>query len=238
MTKQSQYLAISPKRFEAFLTSLVNFHWQEPAPILDDRDFNRFMEKFAAEFGLYDSRFLRAFFGENVTKEQALGMASTLIPNRTSFETGALRFLCLLFRAAWVESDPKVRQWAWVRLRSKLARSFYSAEPMPWKWIEGRVKLSEPPAELPVEQAFSYLLRHHGRTRICPNAECPTAYFLATRHTQRYCSPSCAQNGERETKRRWWAEHGEAWRKTKTRKTKTLRVKTNSKTTKQLRKGK
>src|SRR6266436_9074460 len=121
MTKPTQTLAISPKRLEAFLTSLVNLQWDEPAPILNDRDLNRFVHKFGDEFGLFDPRFLLAFFGENITKEQALNLPSLLIPGRTDFETHALRFLCLVFRAAWVEPDAKVREWAWLRLRARLA---------------------------------------------------------------------------------------------------------------------
>jgi len=212
MTKTTQALAITPKRFEAFLTSLVNLQWEELDPVLDDRDLSRFKQKFAEEFGLYDPRFLGAFLGENATREDALNKPSPLIPTRTRFETRALRFLYLLFRAAWVEPDARTREWAWVYLRARLNRSLYSSEPLPWKWTNAGAVLSSPPAELPVERAFSYLIKHHGRTRSCPNPECPSRYFFSKRHTQRYCSESCAQNAEREIKRRWWSEHGTDWR--------------------------
>src|SRR5262249_30721012 len=88
--------------------------------------------------------------------------------------------------------------------------------PFPLMWTDDsipKVRLIPPPKELPVEQAFDYLLKHHRQARYCPNLNCPAPYFFAKRHTQRYCSSSCAQSGERETKRKWWAEHGADWRK-------------------------
>jgi hypothetical protein len=236
MSKPTQNLATKPKRFEDFLTSLVNLRWEEPAPIADDRDLNRFMKRFADDFGLFEPRFIRAFFGQNVPKEQALKLPSSLIPGRTAYETLALRFLYLVFRAAWVEPDANVREWASVHLRARLARAFYSTEDLPFKWTKGRVRLSQPPEELPVEKAFQYLLKHHGRARVCPNPECPASYFFAKRHTQRYCSPSCAQSGERETKRRWWAEHGANWRRAQ--KQAATTIETHKKTTTKRKKGK
>ena len=236
MSKSTQTLAIRPKRFEDFLTSLVNLHWAEPEPILDDRDLNRFMQRFADGFGLFDPRFLRAFFGENMPKEEALKKPSALMEGRTAFETLPMRFLCLIFRAAWLEPDARVREWAWIGFRARLARAFYSTEDLPFKWAKGQVKLSQPPEELAVERAFHYLLTHHGRARVCPSPDCPASYFFATRHTQRYCSPSCAQHGERETKRRWWAEHGAEWRKAQKPTGKTSKI--HKTTTKKATKGK
>lgn len=86
-----------------------------------------------------------------------------------------------------------------------------------YRWLgddtPGRIRLPHPPQELPIEKAFDYLVKHHNRARYCLNAECPAPYFFASRHSQRYCSEVCAQSGERETKRKWWAKHGAAWRK-------------------------
>lgn len=55
------------------------------------------------------------------------------------------------------------------------------------------------------------------RTRYCPNPECPAPYFIAKRRSQKYCSEICALPAQREFKRRWWAEHGEARRKSRQR---------------------
>jgi len=86
-----------------------------------------------------------------------------------------------------------------------------------YRWVggetPGRIRLPQPAEELPIEKALEYLLKHHNRARHCPNPDCPAPYFLAARQSRRYCSEICAQSGERETKRRWWAEHGPAWRK-------------------------
>lgn len=47
----------------------------------------------------------------------------------------------------------------------------------------------------------------------CPDPDCPAPYFIAQRRSQRYCSEACAQPAQRELKRRWWREHGGAWRR-------------------------
>jgi hypothetical protein len=51
------------------------------------------------------------------------------------------------------------------------------------------------------------------RMRYCLNPECPAPYFFAKKRRQRYCTEECAGAGQRELKRVWWAEHGDAWRK-------------------------
>jgi hypothetical protein len=51
------------------------------------------------------------------------------------------------------------------------------------------------------------------RMRYCLNPECPAPYFFAKKRRQRYCTEECAGAGQRELKRAWWAEHGDAWRK-------------------------
>lgn len=119
-----------------------------------------------------------------------------------------------MFRATWLEPDAKKRQWGWAILRTDLARIWVSGSNYLSLWDDNseRLRLPQPPEELPIEKAYDYLLKHHQRTRYCPNPECAAPYFFAKRHTQKYCSEKCAQNCERESKRRWWAEHGEEWR--------------------------
>lgn len=119
-----------------------------------------------------------------------------------------------MFRATWLEPDAKTRQWGWAILRTDLARIWVSGSSYLSLWDDNseRFRLPQPPKELPIEKAFDYLLKHHQRTRYCPNPECAAPYFFAKRHTQKYCSEKCAQHCERESKRRWWAEHGEEWR--------------------------
>jgi hypothetical protein len=59
-----------------------------------------------------------------------------------------------------------------------------------------------------------YLLVSNSRlAKVCANPDCPAPYFIAKKPTQQYCSDGCAQLIQRDWKRRWWAEHGEQWRK-------------------------
>jgi hypothetical protein len=71
------------------------------------------------------------------------------------------------------------------------------------------------------------------RARYCANPECPAPYFFVKRKNQRYCSEICAAPAQRELKRKWWAKHGEDWRKSRTAKKagkgKTTKKKTASK---------
>lgn len=51
------------------------------------------------------------------------------------------------------------------------------------------------------------------RMKYCPNPTCVAPYFIAKRRSQKYCSYVCAAPAQKEFKRQWWAEHGDAWRK-------------------------
>lgn len=64
----------------------------------------------------------------------------------------------------------------------------------------------------PFSQAILHLLRSADRALICLNSDCSTPYFLRKGKRQRYCSEKCAEVGQRQAKRKWWAEHGERWR--------------------------
>ena len=74
------------------------------------------------------------------------------------------------------------------------------------------------PPPTPFEDAVRHLNR--ARTHQCQNPECPAPYFFAKRKTQTYCSEDCAEYGQRQAKKRWWAAHGEAWRLTRQRRAK------------------
>jgi len=52
-----------------------------------------------------------------------------------------------------------------------------------------------------------------GRIRVCKRPECHTPYFIARDLRQLYCGTDCQNWAVAETKRKWWREHGEAWRK-------------------------
>lgn len=60
------------------------------------------------------------------------------------------------------------------------------------------------------QRALYLLYRESWRARVCEKCE---ACFIAKREGQRYCSTDCSEEMQREFKRKWWAEHGKAWRK-------------------------
>jgi hypothetical protein len=211
MSKKTQVLANS-KQLEEFTVELVNLDWRNAGAI------SRFKRRFP-DSGLFDSRVIFAFMATLQTgimdSDPALGAAFTQF---------IYEYFVEVFQAAWAEHDSKAREWIWAILRTQLARDTVTGLFIPSADQHGRMTFPRPPEELPVERAFDYLLENHNRTRYCPNEGCPAPYFFAKRHTQRYCSESCAQNGERETKRRWWAEHGVKWRKARTPNVKTSKM--------------
>jgi hypothetical protein len=150
-------------------------------------------------------------------------------------ETIIIPYIYDVFLAAWVEPDAKTREFAFAMLRTEWMQIRYPDRGLSLRDEGGIKRLPPPGEESPIEMAFHYLLNHHNRTRRCLNSECPAPYFFAARHTQRYCSEICAQIGERETKRKWWAEHGTDWRK---RTKHAAASKTHRKTTKKPTKGK
>jgi hypothetical protein len=60
------------------------------------------------------------------------------------------------------------------------------------------------------QRALYLLFRESWRARICE--KCHTK-FIARRAAQKYHSTDCSEGAQRELKQKWWAEHGEAWRK-------------------------
>jgi len=219
MVKQSQTLAtLNPQRLERFLVELVNVR------IADSDAISRFAERFAEGFGLYEQRLA---INTRIEGEKRS-------PRRAAVEALIIPYFYDVFRAAWVEPDAKTREFAFAMLRTEWMQMRYPDRGLSLR-DEGGVKRLPPPGEeTPIELAFHYLLKHHSRTRCCPNPDCPAPYFFAERHTQRYCTEQCAQIGERATKRKWWAEHGTAWRKQTKRANAT---KTDRKTTKKPKKG-
>jgi len=217
MVKQSQTLApLNSQRLERFLIELVNLRTGDSGAI------SRFAGQFAEAFGLYDPRqAIRTQPGDSRS------------PFRAAVETTLIPYFFDVFRAAWVEPDAKTREFAFAMLRTEWMQMRYPDRGLSLRDEGGIKRLPPPGKESPIEMAFDYLLRHHNRTRRCPNSECPAPYFFAARHTQRYCSEKCAQVGERETKRKWWAKHGADWRE----RTKRAASKRQRKATKKPKKG-
>jgi hypothetical protein len=66
----------------------------------------------------------------------------------------------------------------------------------------------------PFAQALLYLL-NSDRALICGNPKCLAPYLFRPRDKKRqvYCSDLCAEFGQRESKKKWWADKGDEWRK-------------------------
>jgi hypothetical protein len=83
--------------------------------------------------------------------------------------------------------------------------------PIKFDW-QNSVIAYEPRTEF--QKALYILFRHSALVKVCGNPNCSTLpYFIAAKATQRYCSEQCAELFQREWKRKWWAEHGEQWRR-------------------------
>jgi hypothetical protein len=66
------------------------------------------------------------------------------------------------------------------------------------------------------QRAIYTLFRKSALAKVCGNPDCPARYFVARKTTQRYCSAKCAEVFQRASKRKWWAERGDAWRRDRT----------------------
>lgn len=81
-----------------------------------------------------------------------------------------------------------------------------------WDWATGEFIYA---SSVKFHQALFLLL---GRRRLAKVCQQCSACFLAKRGTQLYCSTDCSEIAEREWKREWWRENGDAWRAKRNRK--------------------
>ena len=74
------------------------------------------------------------------------------------------------------------------------------------EWKEGTIRYH---GGCDFQRALYLLFRESWRARTCEACE---SKFIAQRVAQRYCSTDCSEKMQREIKRKWWTEHGQAWR--------------------------
>lgn len=221
MTENKNLARFKSTRFEEFLIELTNLNMSGPA-------VSRFMRRFA-DFDLLNPEIFSALFVKPVETRLLAPPICPLVyidEDEDPVHKVVIPYMRALFRATWIEPKRRTREWAWMIFRFELARcwapegnQYLSLWNKNITWLGEdiqTVRLPEPPEPVPCEQAFDYLLAHHNRARYCQNPICPAPYFFAKRHTQRYCCEKCAQGGEKESKRKWWAEHGSDWRKRNT----------------------
>jgi hypothetical protein len=87
-----------------------------------------------------------------------------------------------------------------------------SPPPISVNWDRGQLHLN--PRNLQ-DMIWLVLLQQSRRLGICVSRDnnCSTPYFLKYRPQQEFCSDACGQSRQRESKRRWWAEHGKEWQR-------------------------
>jgi hypothetical protein len=59
---------------------------------------------------------------------------------------------------------------------------------------------------------FDLLMAPPERIRICKRPGCDHPYFIAEHLRRQFCSPECAEEGQRSLKRDWWQKSGASWR--------------------------
>ena len=69
-----------------------------------------------------------------------------------------------------------------------------------------------------LQEALHYFMQASSKAKVCANPDCPAPYFIAPRTNTRYCSGDCLQSVQREAKRAWWDEKGQAWRRSRKKK--------------------
>ena len=197
----------SPKQLERFLVELANLQ-------VDVDAARRFRERFAAFIPPHDEEWIAGLL-EN---HEEIAEQIHRLPNITVEEMGEnawVATLKLMLNDLWAEPDLRQKEWGVFAFRYAL-----------YKWGDRSLKgdnlfkiLYDPakrfrvPPPTPFELALSHLVKAGDRARYCANPECPAPYFFVTRKNQRYCSEICAAPAQRELNRKWWAEHGEEWRK-------------------------
>src|SRR5688572_20650217 len=132
----SHHLAtFNARRLEVFLTELLNLRWEPKA-------ISRFAQRFAADFCLFDGRFLSSLSVKGIARQSIEEDGQRIIG-----------YFHLMFRAAWLEPRAKTRQWAWAVFRVELARtSQIGGKYLALTDASGQFRFPEPPEELPIEK--------------------------------------------------------------------------------------
>jgi hypothetical protein len=188
---------IPPAKLERFLKELANLH-------RDSRAFTRFLARFKDMLTDLPSA------QEWCDGPPGIGRgAGRLLYSSPGFEEEhRLGALSVHVMSIW--RGPTLRE---KQFRTLLLRPIISAWKPTFFLAADVVKDLSPPG--PFEQAILHLLNSAGRALVCANPDCPAPLFFRspTNRRQRYCSPECSGVGQRVAKRKWWAGHGEQWRK-------------------------
>jgi hypothetical protein len=97
-------------------------------------------------------------------------------------------------------ADEGTPEDSWIVGLSSIPAQFYA------DWDEGVFRYQ---GACDFQRALYLLFLDSWRARVCEKCE---AKFIAARAAQKFCSTDCSEAMQREFRRRWWAEHGAAWR--------------------------
>lgn len=190
----------------------------------------RFRERFAAFIPPHDERWLAGLLERDEEIAKQVFRLSNSVPLEEMEESAWVVTLKRMLDDLWTEPDSRQKEWGVFAFRYTLYKwgDHTLAGDNLFKILYEPEKRFRVPPPTPFEQALSYLVKAGDRARYCANPECPAPYFFVKRKNQRYCSEICAAPAQRELKRKWWAKHGEEWRKSRTVK-KTVKGKTTEK---------
>jgi predicted nucleic acid-binding Zn ribbon protein len=116
-------------------------------------------------------------------------------------------------RLAWDAQDRRHRDWYLFLLRLNFQHNVVIRDTMaktepadPFR-LEARFKAI--PALTPFEAAIVHFQNAVAdRAKHCSSPVCGDPYFIAVKRWQKFCSEQCAGPANRESKRKWWQEHG------------------------------
>lgn len=206
---------VPQKRAEDFLQNLLNLRAGAP-----DADQKLFGPSVHAPEALDR---LRSKFSDLLPSPLRFAIARgtpLIIDGEGTWETNALSRARQYLAEAWRAPTVLVREIALYRLIGVYLYTGEEPRTVDSKFVTYN---QEYWAEIEASRVDAFLLVLHralhvvDRMRYCPNPECPAPYFIAKRRSQKYCSEICALPAQREFKRRWWAEHGEARRRSRQR---------------------
>jgi hypothetical protein len=115
-------------------------------------------------------------------------------------ETDPYLLILLGIQSAPGPADDGTLEDSWTVGLSSMPAHFYSV------WDEGLFSYR---GSCDFQRALYLLFLDSWRARVCEKCG---AKFIAKRAAQKFCSTDCSEAMQREFRRRWWAEHGKAWR--------------------------
>jgi hypothetical protein len=116
-------------------------------------------------------------------------------------------------RSIWSAPDLRTKQWGVLRILNETSFAEDESASFLWPYWNNPGKVASLPPPTAFELVLRYLIRSNVHAYLCANRDCSTPYFIASRRGQKYCSDACALPAQREFKRRWWNENGNAWRR-------------------------